>query len=177
MSTIYNVQVWTTERPHLHDTAYVTADNQRDAIKKVHEGLADGLYVRHVTEHTHHFTPSRLGTVNREPAFVLQCVCGERVGSAGNVIGVDNPVPASVAVAEFINGVENYARRATLLRENQPPQGSVVMVHGLTGTAYQRFYNDGLWHSTHGKAFTWSQIIEQSKGNIHILTWAGSDGQ
>jgi hypothetical protein len=29
----------------------------------------------------------------------------------------------------------------------EPPPGSVVLVHGVTGTAYQRFFSDGLWHA------------------------------
>lgn len=33
-----------------------------------------------------------------------------------------------------------------------PPHGSVVMVHGLEGTAYQRFYSDGLFYCGGRKA-------------------------
>lgn len=29
----------------------------------------------------------------------------------------------------------------------EPPHGSVILAYGLTGTAYQRFFSDGLYHS------------------------------
>lgn len=31
-----------------------------------------------------------------------------------------------------------------------PPEGSVVLAYGLTGTAYQRLFSDGLFHSAAG---------------------------
>lgn len=40
----------------------------------------------------------------------------------------------------------------------EPPEGSVVLAHGTTGTAYQRFYSDGLWHGTNGRVLTWTQV-------------------
>lgn len=33
----------------------------------------------------------------------------------------------------------------------EPPHGSVIMAEGPTGTAFQRFFNDGLYHGTNGK--------------------------
>lgn len=41
---------------------------------------------------------------------------------------------------------------------SQPPEGSVVIAHGEEGTAWQRFYSDGLWHSTTGKTLTWDEL-------------------
>lgn len=40
----------------------------------------------------------------------------------------------------------------------EPPRGSVVMTQGPTGTAWQRFYGDGRWHSTTGKSTTWDKL-------------------
>lgn len=41
----------------------------------------------------------------------------------------------------------------------QPKHGSVVMTQGMTGTAWQRFYSDGLWHSVSGQVRTWSDLL------------------
>ena len=39
-----------------------------------------------------------------------------------------------------------------LLRTDpEPPPGSVVLLHSMTGTAAQRFYSDGMWHTTGGR--------------------------
>ena len=47
--------------------------------------------------------------------------------------------------------------------------GSVVMVHGLDGTAYQRLYKDGLWHSVvpNVKPLTWEQLCERR--NVFLI--------
>lgn len=37
----------------------------------------------------------------------------------------------------------------------EPPTGSVLLADGLTGTAWQRFFSDGLWHSVTGKSEPW----------------------
>ena len=41
----------------------------------------------------------------------------------------------------------------------EPPMGSVVLAEGTTGTAWQRFYRDGLWHSTTGRVHTWAELV------------------
>ena len=45
----------------------------------------------------------------------------------------------------------------------QPVRGSVVLVGGLTGTAWQRHHADGLWHSTLSrmKAATWDEMVRR----------------
>lgn len=44
---------------------------------------------------------------------------------------------------------------------DQPPPGSVVMVNGPTGTAYQRFYSTGLWvRAGNADQYTWTQVKE-----------------
>jgi hypothetical protein len=46
----------------------------------------------------------------------------------------------------------------------EPAHGSVVLSNNTTGTAYQRFFSDGLWHPTTGKAnFTWKQLQDTAR--------------
>ena len=48
---------------------------------------------------------------------------------------------------------------APVVQEPEPPHGSVVLVHGQTGTAWQRFA-DGRWHPTRGGGGrTWEQLM------------------
>jgi hypothetical protein len=56
----------------------------------------------------------------------------------------------------------------------QPDCGSVVLAHGLTGTAYQRFYSDGIWHGTNGQERTWEQVLNLGTPII-IYTPDGSE--
>lgn len=53
---------------------------------------------------------------------------------------------------------------------SEPPAGSIVMSEGDTGTAHQRFYSDGLWHSTSGKTRTWAQLVALTErpGAFHL---------
>lgn len=52
-----------------------------------------------------------------------------------------------------------------LLDEDQrqePNPGSVVLVHGEFGTAWQRYFKDDKWHSVRGgRARTWDEMLEQ----------------
>jgi len=54
----------------------------------------------------------------------------------------------------------------------EPTYGAVVMVHGMTGTAYQRFYSDGLWHGTNGQVCTWEDILAI---NVIVLHETGEE--
>ncbi len=40
----------------------------------------------------------------------------------------------------------------------EPNCGSVVVAQSLTGTAFQRFFSDGLWHSGTGKTEPWEYV-------------------
>lgn len=40
----------------------------------------------------------------------------------------------------------------------EPPKGSIVLSDGPTGTAWQRHFSDGRWHSTTGRVRTWSSL-------------------
>jgi hypothetical protein len=45
----------------------------------------------------------------------------------------------------------------------EPPHGSVLLLHGHTGTAYQRHFSDGLWHAAGQRAgLSWSTLHKQS---------------
>jgi len=44
----------------------------------------------------------------------------------------------------------------------EPEPGSVVLTDGLHGTAWQRYFSDGLWYSTTGDhEWTWQQMTRQ----------------
>lgn len=44
----------------------------------------------------------------------------------------------------------------------EPLPGSVVMTEGCFGTAWQRYFSDGLWHRVGSKASrTWAQMLNQ----------------
>lgn len=43
----------------------------------------------------------------------------------------------------------------------EPEHGSVILAHGWTGTAYQRFFSDGKWHGTNGRVLTWAEVSAQ----------------
>lgn len=42
----------------------------------------------------------------------------------------------------------------------EPLPGSVVLINGEYGTAWQRHFSDGLWHRTGGgRAKTWAEML------------------
>ena len=44
----------------------------------------------------------------------------------------------------------------------EPERGSIIMTHGDWGTAYQRFFSDGLWHRVGGGGGrTWDWVLRQ----------------
>ena len=53
--------------------------------------------------------------------------------------------------------------------EDEPTYGSVVMIYGPTGTAYQRFYRDGLWHGTNGDLRTFAELRAMDPGHPLIV--------
>lgn len=45
---------------------------------------------------------------------------------------------------------------------NVPPPGSVVLTQGEHGTAWQRHFHDGLWHSSRGgRAKGWAEMLAE----------------
>lgn len=57
----------------------------------------------------------------------------------------------------------------------EPPAGSVLMLHGETGTAVQRFYNDGLYHTTTGKVLTFAQLFTTNTNRLPLLILEGNE--
>jgi hypothetical protein len=49
----------------------------------------------------------------------------------------------------------------------EPPRGTVLIAHGLTGTAYQRLYSDGLYHSTIKTVLSWDRL--RNMGKVYIV--------
>lgn len=48
--------------------------------------------------------------------------------------------------------------------EAEPGIGSVVMLHGIEGTAWQRLRSDGLWHSVNGEVAEWRDLLASLAG-------------
>lgn len=45
--------------------------------------------------------------------------------------------------------------------EDEPPHGSVILLNGPTGTAWQRHYRDGLWHpTTINASYPWAHLLD-----------------
>lgn len=48
-----------------------------------------------------------------------------------------------------------------LIETEEPEPGSVVLVNGRHGTAWQRYFDDGLWHSVRGgRPRTWGEVSQ-----------------
>lgn len=60
------------------------------------------------------------------------------------------------------------------MSDAQPPKGSIVLTDGPRGTAWQRHYSDGLWHSSTGRTKTWASLQSYARRFamplIHIYT-------
>lgn len=74
---------------------------------------------------------------------------------------------------EFISCVECGTQRTegqilTELARYEPPIGSVVMVEGPSGTAWQRFYASGNWKSMHGHGAVWDAVLGRSRPGSRV---------
>lgn len=50
----------------------------------------------------------------------------------------------------------------------EPLPGSIVLTEGLFGTAWQRFFSDGLWHRAgSGGTATWQELL--SRRNVVLV--------
>lgn len=48
--------------------------------------------------------------------------------------------------------------------DHEPEPGSVVLVNGEYGTAWQRYFDDGLWHSVRGgRGRTWEEMLARQR--------------
>lgn len=43
---------------------------------------------------------------------------------------------------------------------DEPRHGSIVLIHGATGTAFQRYFRDGLWHADGHEPKTWEALTQ-----------------
>ena len=43
----------------------------------------------------------------------------------------------------------------------EPPHGSILIIESTSGTAVQRFYSDGLYHSTTGRVVTYADLFRR----------------
>lgn len=59
---------------------------------------------------------------------------------------------------------------------NEPTKGSVVVLNGVTGTAYQRHHSDGLWHSTTGQTAAWDDFQELDPLVVYAAPERAHDG-
>ncbi len=60
--------------------------------------------------------------------------------------------------------------------EDEPTHGSVVLTESFTGTAWQRHYSDGLWHSTTGRVKTWAEVgIRAGQPKFRTLVYTAPD--
>lgn len=44
--------------------------------------------------------------------------------------------------------------------EDTVPNGSVIMLNGPSGTAYQRYFSTGLFHGTNGQVLAFNELFE-----------------
>lgn len=54
----------------------------------------------------------------------------------------------------------------------EPPRGSIVLVSSTTGTAAQRFYDDGLWHFATGEVCDFEELHLRHDGrrrNVYVV--------
>lgn len=59
-------------------------------------------------------------------------------------------------------------RGSLLLRVPEPEPGSVLLTEGVHGTAWQRHFADGLWHSTRGGSpKRWADLLK--KRNVALV--------
>lgn len=60
--------------------------------------------------------------------------------------------------------------------DRQPLPGSVILTDGEHGTAWQRFFSDGLWHRVDSKAVrTWESLLR--KRNVVLIYDAPERGE
>jgi hypothetical protein len=70
-----------------------------------------------------------------------------------------------------INSQKQYK---TVGPHDEPARGSVVLIHGEEGTAVQRFYSDGLWHTAGTRLVrTWTELVEVSTRPVILIYTPG----
>jgi len=66
---------------------------------------------------------------------------------------------------EVVAQAEGKAFRQLTPEDPELPHGSIVMLQSPTGTAAQRWYADGSWHSSTGETYeTWADLFRRRDG-------------
>jgi hypothetical protein len=55
----------------------------------------------------------------------------------------------------------------------EPNPGAILLLHGETGTAIQRFFNDGLYHSVTGKKYTHAELFRVNPNRLPLVVTEG----
>lgn len=53
----------------------------------------------------------------------------------------------------------------------EPPTGSIILLHGETGTAVQSHFNDGLYHSSTGKTYSYEALFAVNPTRPPLLVY------
>ena len=58
----------------------------------------------------------------------------------------------------------------------EPPCGSVVLLHGPTGTAYQRFHSGGLWYGAgQERGVPWAALCRRGGHRTPLVIYRAPD--
>jgi hypothetical protein len=63
--------------------------------------------------------------------------------------------------------------RELLTTDPEPNPGAILLLHGETGTAVQRFFNDGLYHSVTGKTYTHAELFRVNPNRPPLVVTEG----
>lgn len=62
----------------------------------------------------------------------------------------------------YVIPITDERGKALVHNRTEPEPGSIALTNGETGTCWQRFASDGLWHSTRGgRARDWRWMLNQ----------------
>lgn len=53
--------------------------------------------------------------------------------------------------------------------EQEPPPGSVILLHGDSGTAVQRMFSDGKYHTSTGRTYTYEELFTVNPNAAPLL--------
>lgn len=65
--------------------------------------------------------------------------------------------------------------RELSMTDPEPNPGAILLIHGETGTAVQRFFNDGKYHSVTGKVYTHAELFRVNHNRLPIVVTEGEE--
>lgn len=83
----------------------------------------------------------------------------ESIGEAGEKSGADWWIAHLQSASTVVDGLPKLEPGSP-----EPLHGSVVMTQSTTGTAFQRHFSDGLWHSTTGQVKQYADLFQSADG-------------